>query len=134
MTTPPAPVTPVSLGSSPNAPGHYDWNDLVGRLNALLRLKTTPIGMKRFATVGEMESIPKIRRPQQVHTTDQIVGQAARLGWTVGITADDLAGPQCSTIVGLTPPTEEWLSGRAMKGVWFETIEDSAEHQAALTL
>lgn len=130
MTTTPA---PVSLGTSPTGVGHYDWDDLVGRLNTLLRLKTTPIGMKRFRTVGEMEAIPKIRRPQQVHTTDQIVGQAARLGWTVGITADDLAGPQCSTIVGLTPPTEDWLSGRAMKGVWFETIEDSAAHQGALT-
>ncbi len=125
-------TTNVEIGTSPAAPGHYDWDDLLSRLQSLLRLKTTPIGMKRFATAEEMEAIPKIRRPRQVHTTDQIVGQAARLGWTVGITADDLAGPQCSTIVGLTPPTEDWLSGKAMRGVWFETLEDSAAHQDAL--
>ena len=123
----------VQFSPNPSAPGSYDWDDLVGRLNTLLRLKTTPIGMKRFATVDEMERVPKIRRPQNVHTTDQIVGQAARLGWTVGVTTADLAGPQCSTIVGLTPRTEEWLSGKAMRGVWFEDLEGSAAHQEALT-
>ncbi len=56
-------------------------------LNALLRLKTTVIGMKLFASVDEMTAIPKIRRPSAVHTTDQIVSMASRLGWTVGITA-----------------------------------------------
>ena len=34
-----------------------------------------------------MTAIPKIRRPTAVHTTDQIVSMASRLGWTVGITA-----------------------------------------------
>ena len=67
-----------------------DWGGLVDRMNRLLRLRTTPIGMKRFRTREEMEAIPRIRRPQAIHTTDQIVGQAARNGWTVGITMEDL--------------------------------------------
>ena len=37
-----------------------------------------------------------------MHTTDQIVGQAARLGFTVGITVADLVGPQCSAVIGLS--------------------------------
>ena len=41
----------------------YDWNAIVDDLNKLLRLRTTPIGMKLFRTVQEMEAIPKIRRP-----------------------------------------------------------------------
>ena len=40
-----------------------------------------------------MEQVPRIRRPQDIHTTDQIVGQAARNGWTVGITAETWLAP-----------------------------------------
>ncbi|MFN8616520.1 MAG: DUF169 domain-containing protein, partial [Dehalococcoidia bacterium] len=82
-------------------PEHYDWAKLVDDLNGLLRLRTTPIGMKMFATKAEMEAVPRIRRPTDVHTTDQVVAQAARLGWTVGITVDDLVGAQCSAVIGL---------------------------------
>jgi uncharacterized protein (DUF169 family) len=112
----------------------YDWNAIVDDLNRLLRLRTTPIGMKLFATVEEMEAIPKIRRPKAIHTTDQIVAQAARLGWTVGITAKDLAGAQCAAVIGLHPRDEDWLSGKAMAGVWYETIADSSAHQHEMDL
>ncbi len=113
-------------------PASYDWDEIVDDLNRLLRLRTTPIGMKMFATVTEMEAIPRIRRPKSVHTTDQIVAQAARLGWTVGITNEDLAGAQCGAVIGLHPRDEQWLSGDRMAGVWFETIEDSSAHQHAM--
>ena len=73
-------------------PSGIDWDDVLGRLQQMLRLRTTPIGMKLFETVAEMEAVPRIRRPDSIHTTDQIVGQAARNGWTVGITVDDLVG------------------------------------------
>src|ERR687894_1702899 len=114
------------------APEIYDWEAIVSDLNALLRLRTTPIGMKLFATVEEMEAIPRIRRPTSIHTTDQIVAQAARLGWTVGITNADLVGPQCGAVIGLHPQNEEWLSGNRMAGVWFETFQDAATHQQAM--
>ena len=63
--------------------GHLDLPRVVDDLNRLLRLRTTPIGMKRFETVAEMEAVPRVRRPSAIHTMDQIVGQAARNGWTV---------------------------------------------------
>src|SRR3984957_3717357 len=113
-------------------PESYDWNQIVDDLNRLLRLRTTPIGMKLFTTVEEMEQIPKVRRPKSIHTTDQIVAQAARLGWTVGITAKDLVGAQCGAVIGLHPQNEEWLSGKAMAGVWYSTLEDSSAHQHAM--
>jgi uncharacterized protein (DUF169 family) len=119
-------------GTEPAAPASYDWPKLVDDLNRLLRLRITPIGMKLFTTVAEMEAVAKIRRPNSIHTTDQIVAQAARLGWTVGITNQDLVGPQCGAVIGLHPQNGEWLSGRAMAGVWFNTIEDSAMHQRAM--
>jgi uncharacterized protein (DUF169 family) len=110
----------------------YDWPALVDQLNRLLRLRTTPIGMKLFERRADMEAIPKIRRPASIHTTDQIVGQAARNGWTVGITAEDLVGAQCSTVIGLHPRSENWLSGDRMTGVWYATPQDASEHQHAM--
>jgi uncharacterized protein (DUF169 family) len=91
----------------------FDLAAMAADLNSLLRLKTTVIGMKMFATVEEMTAIPKIRRPSAVHTTDQIVSMASRLGWTVGITADDLVGAQCRAVIGLAPRDEKWLAGEA---------------------
>ena len=110
----------------------FDGAKVVDDLNLLLRLRTTPIGMKLFATQEDMEAIPKIRRPKDIHTTDQIVGQASRNGWTVGITAEDLVGAQCSTVIGLHPRSEEWLSGDRMNGVWYGSPEDAAAHQKAM--
>ena len=91
--------------------------------------------MKLFRSVDEMAAIPRIRRPNgAIHTTDQIVAQAARLGWTVGITVDDLSGTQCSAVIGLTPRDEKFLAGKNYAGVWYETPEDAAAHQAAMDL
>jgi hypothetical protein len=112
-------------------------DDLIAQsaeLERLLRLRSGPFGMKLFESVDEMAAIPKIRRPKAVHTTDQIVGQAARLGWTVGITADDLVGAQCKAVIGLGAQDEEWRSGRGMKGVWYATLEDTSAHQAAMSV
>ncbi len=113
---------------------HMDWAALVAELNRYLRLRTTPIGMKRFKTVAEMEAVPRLRRPKHIHTTDQIVGQASRNGWTVGITAEDLVGDQCRAVIGLSPRDEKWLSGERMAGVWYENAEEASKHQHAMDL
>src|SRR5687767_15886684 len=96
----------------------YDWNEIVDGLNRYLRLRTIPIGMKLFETVEEMEAIPKIRRPTNKHTTDQIVAQARQLGWTVGITMSDLVAAQSGAVIGLHPQASEWLYGSRMPGAW----------------
>ena len=110
----------------------FDGAQIVADLNRWLRLRTTPIGMKMFKTRDEMEAVPRIRRPKDIHTTDQIVGQASRNGWTVGITMEDLVGAQCGTVLGLHPRDEKWLSGDRMTGVWYGTQEDAAAHQNAM--
>src|SRR5271154_5372102 len=102
-------------------PEPFDPSGMADDLNSLLRLKTTVIGLKMFATVEEMTAIPKIRRPAAIHTTDQIVSMASRLGWTVGITSDDLVGAQCRAVIGLAPADEKWLKGEAYVGVWHGT-------------
>ncbi len=110
----------------------YDWDAIISGLNQYLRLRSIPIGMKLYEDAAEMEAIPKIRRPKVKHTTDQIVAQARQLGWTVGITMDDLVGAQCGAVIGLHPQNEEWLSGHRMAGVWFKTQEDASLHQHAM--
>jgi len=110
----------------------FDPVAIVADLNSLLRLKTTVTGLKMFATVEEMAAIPKIRRPTAIHTTDQIVSMASRLGWTVGITADDLVGAQCRAVIGLGPQDEKWRAGENYVGVWHGTAEDAKKRQEAL--
>ena len=39
---------------------NFAWSDLVDDLNRLLRLRTTPIGMKLFERREDMEAIPKL--------------------------------------------------------------------------
>ncbi len=115
------------------APTGLDWARMVDELNRLLRLKTTVIGMKLYERAADMEGVPGLRRPRAVHTTDQIVGMAARLGWTVGITADDLVGAQCRAVIGLGPQDDAWRSGKDYVGVWHATEADARARQAALT-
>lgn len=110
-----------------------DWVKLAGDLERLLRLRSVPFGMKLFENRADMEAIPRIRRPKAIHALDQIVAQTARLGWTMGITADDLQGPQCRAVVGLGNAKDaNWKSGASMVGHWFATIEDATAHQSAM--
>lgn len=119
-------ITQISLEEA------FDGAAIVADLNRLLRLRTTPIGMKLFEKTEQMEAVPRIRRPSQIHTLDQIVGQASRNGWTVGITQADLVGSQCAAVVGLGAQDEEWLRGDRYSGVWYGTEQDAKLHQEAL--
>jgi len=110
----------------------YDWKQIVKDLNDLLRLRSIPVGMKLYSTKEEMEAVPRIRRPKKRHLLDQIVAQSVRLGFTIGVTADDLAMKQCGAIAGLMSQDDEWLKGEPMAGVWFDTEEDAAKHQQSL--
>ena len=119
----------VSVRPSDDA---IDWPETLDRLNRLLKIRTTPIGMKLFATEEEMAAVPKIRRPKDIHTADQIVSMASRLNWTVGITGTDLVGDQCRAVLGLGGQDDAWYSGKHMAGVWFDTEENAAVHQNAM--
>ncbi len=119
---------------APPAPESYDWPQIVADLNRLLRLTATPVGMKLFERVEEMEAVTRIRRPQTKYALDQIVAQARWLNFTLGITMDDLIGAQCGAPVGLHPNEDdgEWRHRTTMTNVWFESDEDSILHQQAM--
>ena len=52
---------------------NFDFKDIVNSLSQFLRIRTMPIGMKLFEAIEEMEAIERIRRPNAIHTTDQIL-------------------------------------------------------------
>lgn len=111
----------------------HDWKTWSADRERLLKLRSLPFGMKLFERREDMEAIPKIRRPKAIHTMDQIVAQSARLGWTVGITADDLVGDQCRAVVGLgRAKTPARQAGERIVGVWYATLQEATWHQAAL--
>lgn len=109
-----------------------DFQRLAARLEQALKLRALPFAMRLCDSVEQLQTVPRLRRPQAVHTLDQLVGQSARLGWTLGVTADDLVGDQCRAVVGLGGQDDAWRSGAGMVGVWYATPEDSARHQAAM--
>ena len=114
-------------------PARSDLKSLAGELERLLRLRSFPIGMKLIKGRPEMEAIERVRRPTATQTLDQIVGQAARLGRTVGVRAEDLAGDQCRAVVGLgNAKSPKWASGADMAGVWYATQGDAALHRASM--
>src|ERR1041384_6953544 len=110
-----------------------DWAKMSADLERLLQPGARVFAMKLFERREEMEAIPRIRRPQSIHTLDQVVGQASRLGWTVGITAENLVGAQSRAVVGLGNAKDAtWESGKHMVGVWYSSEADASAHQAAM--
>lgn len=109
--------------------------ELATQLNELLKLRTLPIGMRLFESREEMEKVPGLRRPPagKTFSTCQLVTQARIAGFTLGITTDNVPEfSNCGGIIGLNEPSDLYLSGRKMEGVWFQNREASAAHQAQM--
>jgi uncharacterized protein (DUF169 family) len=108
---------------------------LGAQLQDMLRLRTLPIGMKLFEDLDEMAKVPGLRRPPagKRFSTCQLVTQARMAGFTLGIAHENVpAFSNCGGIIGLNEPSDLYLSGRKMKGVWFENRDASAAHQAQM--
>ena len=108
---------------------------LAGKLTDLLKIRTMPIGMKRFQSQEEFESVKGLRRPKagRFYTTCQLVTQARIAGFTLGTAAENVRpGGNCGGVMGLDVPDEACLSGEHMDGVWFENREAAHGHQATM--
>ena len=116
-------------------PGAAELSQLAAQLSDLLKLRTLPIGMKLFREPQGLEAIQGLRRPPtgRRFSTCQLVTQARIAGFTLAITHDNVpAFSNCGGVIGLNAPSDLYLSGRKMEGVWFENLEASAAHQAQM--
>ena len=111
----------------------YDYKDIVRRLEKLLRIQKTPIGIKGYFSLEEMEQIPKLRKPKHIHVPCQLLGQAIQMGYTVGFTANDIATSNCNATIGLIDQDEEFRSGKIFAGGWCATEKDAEAHHRILT-
>ena len=106
------------------------------KLILTLRIRSIPLGMKLFENADDMLKIEGLRTPTaEFHfTMCQLVGQVRSAGFTLGIVHENTRmHSNCGGIVGLNKPSESYLSGENMNGVWFENREASYQHQAQMT-
>ncbi|MGY8802993.1 MAG: DUF169 domain-containing protein, partial [bacterium] len=120
--------------TSPNCWGdetEYDFKAICEDLVRLLRLKATPVGMKRFKTRKDLDDIPRIRIPDPSLklATDQIVGQARWIGYTIGFTMEHLMGAQCGAVLGRLHQDEEWKRRKPFIAGGSGQLEGSAARQ-----
>jgi uncharacterized protein (DUF169 family) len=113
----------------------HDYAKICDTLRARLRLRADPIALKLFESVEAMQAVPGVRRPEAgVHfSMCQLIGQVRWLGFTLGITHDNVVkDSNCGGVVGLNVPATKYLDGSMFKDVWFATVEASREHQAQM--
>lgn len=106
--------------------------ELDTQLRDLLKLKTLPVAVKLYQSIADMEQVEKLRRPKAgtYFSSCQLVSQVRYTGVTLGITHDNvILNSNCGGVFGLNKPSNEFLSGRKMEGVWFENREAARQHQ-----
>lgn len=112
-----------------------DPGELAAELRSRLRLRADPIALKLFERAADMDAIAGLRRPEAgVHfSMCQLIGQVRWLGFTMGITHDNvMPNSNCGGVAGLNAPAPKYLDGSMFHGVWFATVEASREHQAQM--
>lgn len=125
-------VTETSAPDTDRASDAENLGALGDRLQDLLRLRTLPVAMKLFESLEEMEAVPGLRLPQKgvAFTSCQLVTRSRYSGVTLGFTHDNVRPhSNCGGILGLNKPSDSYLSGERMDGVWFENREAARLHQ-----
>ena len=109
-----------------------DWENIVRKMERLMRLKSFPVALKLLPDKADLETIPFIRRPEHKATFCQLINRVRNFDWTVGVDADDLIFPSCSSMLGLadTPPSHKDGTFRSI--VWVATKEDGKNFEAAI--
>ena len=110
----------------------YDWNDIVSRLTRVLRLSSTPVGMKWITTEEELQAIPKVRVHDKHLPPCTIVSHAAQFNWTSACRSENVHADYCRGINGMFERDEKWYSGEMFNNVWFNNLGASKAHNRAL--
>jgi uncharacterized protein (DUF169 family) len=116
------------------AMGTHNWAEITGDLSALLRLKSTPVGIKFFQTKEELNSIPKIRYADKRFAVCMLIGQAVYNNWTVAVLPEYLHADYCKTIHGMFGMDDRFRSGKMFLGAWHADASSAWAHHNALTV
>ena len=100
-------------------------------LMKMLRLKTTPLGIKALEKEEQLKDIPKVRtlKEGQYFTPCQLFGQAMSMGSTWAVTKGHIPLLNCEGINGMCPQEAEWHEGAAQVGIWYAEAKDGRERQ-----
>ncbi len=109
-----------------------DWEKLTGRMERLLRLKSSPVAFKMLKKKEKLDEIPSMRRNQHKVTLCQLITLARNSRWTVGAELDDFLGPMCPSVIGLAEPSEIYKDGTFRSIVWVKTKEDGEKYEGSI--
>lgn len=108
------------------------WGNLTRCMERLLRLKTFPVAMKLLEDPEELNKNKWLRKLDRKATLCQLISKVRTFDWTVGATAEDLAGHRCSSILGLTERPPRMMDGTLRSTVWFRTQEDGKRYEESI--
>ncbi|OAT81306.1 DUF169 domain-containing protein [Desulfotomaculum copahuensis] len=112
--------------------GNTDWNALIRKIEALLRLKTFPVGLKLLENKEELDRNKWARRPAHKTTLCQLITMVRTYDWTVGATAGDFPRGMCASVAGLAEPPAQVLDGTFRSLVWCRTKADGEKCEASI--
>jgi len=109
-----------------------ELKELGVELKEFLNLKTLPLGIKFFEKIEDMDTIPKVRKMDDRLALCQYLTLSRTIGWTIGITKDNLIMPACMWMLGFTKIPEEMMDGSISKGIWMERQKDAQKYNENL--
>jgi uncharacterized protein (DUF169 family) len=109
-----------------------DFRELGNELKNFLNLRTLPLGIKFLKELEEMNAIQKVKIMKDRLSLCQFITLSRTIGWTLGVTKDNLMMPACMWMLGFTKIPKEMLEGVISKGIWMETQEDAKKYNEIL--
>lgn len=106
-----------------------NWLELSTELERLLRLRTSPLGLKRLARIEDLGKIPGVRNVAPRSTICQLLTIARTAGLTVAATRENVLPCPFANSAGLLPAPEGALDNRV--GGWLSSLEDAQKQRDA---
>jgi uncharacterized protein (DUF169 family) len=104
-----------------------DWVKTGETLKTMLRLRTEPIGYRKFETREELDQLENVFRFNHAYTFCQAIFMARVVGQTVGVTGGKKLLKRCSQFHGLYNATEHDIveESKMLSKTWLGTPEEA---------
>ena len=104
-----------------------DWKEAGETLKKMLRLRTEPIGYKKYESTDELDGLKNLFRFNHAYTFCQAIFMARVVGQTVGVTSDKKLLARCSQFHGIHNATEEEIvaESKMLSKTWLGTPEEA---------